>query len=279
MYRGNNTLTIILFSLFLVLTTAIPAPRRIFHPKTKTTSTGVPPTHVAPSTCQTYYPSVLRQIHEAQPDVMQANTANSTRSFHVAQSVSTADHVKFDRIHQHVVFDKIRPGSWDCQLMVSWPNSNPGNMVVSTSSRPGTSATSGVSLDVFSAHYNATAYDSLTRPKDAKLASPDDDSGPFSTWHGMMRATKLHDHSKKGHHKSVGDVDAKLTYFGTVAVNPGEYGMAINSGACPSSTAGDGNGKTLEFLFEMPSFDSRDASVSFSTKKEKSAGVYLLANC
>lgn len=83
-------------------------------------STKAAPTHTAPSTCATYFPSVLRQLVEAEPNVMQANTAKEARSFHVAQSVSFADNVKFDRIHQYVVFDNIAPGSWDCQLMVSW---------------------------------------------------------------------------------------------------------------------------------------------------------------
>lgn len=272
----------------LGLVTAIPAPRRHHHHHHKTKTAGIPTTHVAPSTCQTYYPSVLRQLHEAQPDVVQINTANTTQAFHVAQSVSSADKAKFDRIQQHVVFDNIAPGSWDCQLMVSWPDSKTGGMIVSSSSRKGTAATSGVSLDVYSASYNATAYNSMTHPKAAKLSTPDaSDGGPFSTWAGMMRAMKLKGNNalsvkgdnSKGQDMSVGGVDAKLTFFGTVAVNPGEYGMTINSEACASSTTGDGDGKTLEFMFEIPSFDSRDASVRFSAKKEKGAGVYLLANC
>lgn len=123
-----KTLSFIFFVLFLDIATAVPDPRRTHHHKTKSewsTISVVPtphtsvPTLAAPSACQTYYPSVLRQLHEAHPDVMQANTANTTQSFHVAQSVSSADKVKFDRIHQHVVFDNISPGSWDCQLMVS----------------------------------------------------------------------------------------------------------------------------------------------------------------
>lgn len=85
-----------------------------------TSTTKVMPTHTAPSTCATYYPSVLRQLVEAEPDVEHANTANKTRFFRVAQSISFADDVKFDRVHQHVVFDNIAPGSWDCQLMISW---------------------------------------------------------------------------------------------------------------------------------------------------------------
>lgn len=256
-----------LIFVLLGIATATPAPRRFHHHKSTTTAT-VPPTHVAPSTCQTYYPSVFRQLHEALPDVMQPNTANTTPSFHVAQSVSSADKTKFDRIHQHVVFDNITSGSWDCQLMVSWPDSQTGNMVVSTSSRRGTTATSGVSLDVYSASYNATAYALLTRPKHPN-------SGPFTTWAGMMRSINMKADKTKGQDKSVGGVDAKLTFFSTVAMNPGEYGMTINSEAC----TGDGHDNTLEFLFEMPNFEARDASVRFSANKEQGAGVYLLANC
>lgn len=277
-----KTLILLLLGLWLGIATATPAPRRFHHHKSTTHETKtatVPPTHVAPSTCQTYYPSVLRQLHEAQPDVMQPNTANTTQSFHVAQSVSSADKAKFDRIHQHVVFDNIASGSWDCQLMVSWPDSKTGGMVVSTSSRRGTAATSGVSLDVYSASYNATAYALLTRPKDAKLSTTDANSGPFTTWAGMMRSINMKGDKTKGQDKSVGGVDAKLTFFSTVAMNPGEYGMTINSEACASSSSGDGHGKMLEFLFEMPNFEIRDASVRFSANKEKDAGVYLLANC
>lgn len=285
-----KTLTIVLFSLLLGIATAVPDPRRIHHHKTKaqqTTTARVLPTHIAPSTCQTYYPSVLRQLHEAQPDVMQANTANTTRSFHVAQAVSSADKVKFDRIHQHVVFENISPGSWDCQLMVSWPDSKTAGMVVSASSRRGTAAASGVSLDVYSASYNATAYNLLTQPKGVKLSTSDADGGPFSTWTSMMRSVKMMGNNalsnkgdnSKGQDKSVTGVDARLAFFGTVPVNPGEYGRTINSEACASATTGDGDGKTLEFLFEIPNFDTRDTSVQFSANKEKGAGVYLLANC
>jgi hypothetical protein len=62
----------------------------------------------------------LRQLDESAPNVKQANTAKSTKAFRVAQSVSFADNVKFDRVHQYVVFDKVASGSWDCQLMISW---------------------------------------------------------------------------------------------------------------------------------------------------------------
>lgn len=305
----RKTLPILLLTLLLTLTTALPAPRhrtphhnnhkpkpKLNNPLLTTPTAVVPPTHVAPPTCQTYHPSVLRQLHEAQPDVAQPNTANTTRAFHVAQSVSAADGVKFDRVHQHVVFDGIRPGSWDCQLMVSWPDARAGDMVVSASSsssphQGGTPATSGVSLDVYSASYNASAFEVLThRPQEGVVsAATADDNGPFATWDGMMRAVKLRganalslkgdSSSSRGQDESALGVGARLSYFGTVAVNPGEYGITVNSEACASSATGDGDGKTLAFVFEMPGFESRDASVRFSAGGEKGAGVYLLANC
>lgn len=95
---------------------SVSAPTRVI----TSSATAAAPTHVAPSTCTTYYPSVLRQLDESAPNVKLANTAKGTKAFHVAQSVSFVDNVKFDRIHQYVVFDNIASGSWDCQLMVSW---------------------------------------------------------------------------------------------------------------------------------------------------------------
>lgn len=247
---------------------------------TKTTETKVAPTHVAPSTCTTYYPSIMRQLSEAFPDVMQENVANATKAFHVAQSVSFADKIKFNRIHQYVVFDNITAGSWDCQLMVSWPDAHRGDMKVTSSSNRGSSASSGVSLDVYSASYNASAYASLNSPKVTHKNTPNN-NGPFSTWASMLSAIKVSGNNQlsvsdreKGQDKSAVSTGAKLTYFGTVGVNPGEYGLTINSEACPSSS-----GSTLDYLFEIPITDSRDASVSFQASKEKGAGVYLLANC
>lgn len=160
-------------------------------------------------------------------------------------------------------------------------------MVVSSSSRKGTSAASGVSLDVYSASYNATAYNLLAQPKGVKLSTSDADGGPFSTWAGMLHSTKMvgnnalsnKSDNSKGQDRSVTGVDAKLSFFGTVPVNPGQKSMTINSEACASSTTGDGDGKTLEFVFEIPNFDSRDASVQFSANKQTGVGVYLLANC
>lgn len=279
------------------LTTALPAPKKmpgheptshnistvqtlttftmehdISVPSTKT-STSVP-TYTASSSCTTYYPTFLRQLLEAVPDMMQDNVANTTKAFHVAQSVSHADSVKFNRIHQYVAFENITGGSWDCQLMVSWPDRAAGHIDVQTSSPHGSPAVSSVSLDVYSASYNATAYAALTTPKGAKVGTPN--SGPFATWHSMMGALKIGGDNQPGtegdNAESPGK--AKLSYFGTVAVNPGEYGMTVNSEACPSSGS-----STLEFLFEIPSTESRNASVSFLAEKEKGAGVYLLANC
>lgn len=245
-----------------------------------TTTNNIAPTHTAPSTCTTYYPTVLRQLLEAVPNAMQDNVANTTKAFHVAQSVSYVDSVKYDRIHQYVAFENITGGSWDCQLMVSWPDAAMGDMAVSTSSRHGSAATSSVSLAVYSASYNATAYAALTTPKGAKVGTPN--SGPFATWNSMMGSIKVGGNNQlgvkgdnaKSQDKSAISANAKLSYFGTVAVNPGEYGITVNSEACPSSDS-----TTLAFLFEIPKTDSRNASVSFLAEKEKGAGVYLLANC
>lgn len=247
--------------------------------KTKSPDIKAAPTHVAPSTCTTYYPSVLRQISEEFPDVMQENTANTTKAFLVGQSVSFSDKVKFDRIHQYVAFHNITPGSWDCQLMVSWPDVK-HSLQVKSSSIQGSSAVSGVSLDVYSASYNVTAYGTPALLNMNNKNSPTH-NGPFSTWANMMNAIKASGNrqlpasdSGKSREKSDLATSAKLTYFSTVGVNPGEYGMTINSQACPAS----GN-DMLQFLFEMPSTESREASVNFLAAEQKGAGVYLIANC
>jgi hypothetical protein len=103
----------VILTISALLGTAISTPR-------VTSSTTAAKTHVAPSTCATYYPSVLRELDESAPTVKNPNTAKDKKAFHVAQSVSFSDNVKFDRIHQYVVFDNIASGSWDCQLMISW---------------------------------------------------------------------------------------------------------------------------------------------------------------
>ena len=108
--------TSLLLSILSLLGIAASAPTKA----KVSSSTKAMPTHIAPSTCATYYPSVLRQLVETEPDVVHANTANKNKFFRVAQSVSFADDVKFDRVQQHVVFENIATGSWDCQLMVSW---------------------------------------------------------------------------------------------------------------------------------------------------------------
>lgn len=275
---------------------SISAPTRV----TTSSSSTAAPTHVAPSTCTTYYPSVLRQLDESAPNVKLANTAKDKKAFRVAQSVSFTDNVKFDRVHQYVVFDNIASGSWDCQLMVSWYASllsakprvwraiqlTIGNrpsaaaLKMSTASKFGTSGTATISLDVYSASYNATSLHSHSNPKGSKVGIPED--SPFATWQSMANALRVHagtdDRSSEGNaqktHKDDG-VSVTLTPFGTVGVNPGEYGVTINSRACPQA-GGDG---TLQFLFEIPNTDSRNASVGFLGSAEKGAGVYLLANC
>ncbi|KAK7745066.1 hypothetical protein SLS53_003301 [Cytospora paraplurivora] len=235
-------------------------------------------THTAPSTCATYYPSILRQLVEAEPDVMQANTAENVKHFHVAQAVSFADNVKFNRIHQHVVFNNIPAGSWNCQLMVSWPDTT-GGMHINIVSKSGQYASAGVSLDVYSASYNASAFAGLPAPKGSHVGTTN--QGPFATWGSMMNAIVqpgMNGLSVKGDGEKMQDraspTSAKLTYFSTVSVNPGEYGITVNSRACPTESNG-----TLEFLFEIPSTDGRNASVEFLGSMEEGAGVYLLANC
>lgn len=244
----------------------IATPFSSFEPTSTTTDT-VAPTHTAPSTCTTYYPTVLRQLMEVFPDVMQNNTADSDKAFHVGQSVSSSDGIKYNHVHQYVAFDNIAAESWDCQLMVSWPDNAIGGMVVDTSSVHGSSATSSVSLDVYSATYNASAYAALTTPEGSNTPN----NGPFATWTSMMAALKIDGLSNAASQDMSATMSgAKLDYFGTVAVNPGEYGVTINSDAC---------GSTMEYMFEIPNTDSRDVSVRFMAEKEKGAGVYLLADC
>lgn len=283
-------------TIFSLLGVSLSAPTRV----TTSTSTAAP-THFAPSTCATYYPSVLRQLDESTPNVKKANTAKDTKAFHVAQSVSFADNVKFDRVHQYVVFDNIASGSWDCQLMVSWYVSllsvklctrraiqltarnrpSAAALKMSSASRFGTSGSSAISLDVYSASYNASSLHSHSNPKGSKIGIPED--SPFATWQLMTKAMRAHtstdDHSTKGNAQKTHDngdgVSVTLTPFGTVGVNPGEYGVTINSRACPQA----GEDGTLQFLFEIPSTDSRNVSVGFLGSAEKGAGVYLLANC
>lgn len=283
-------------AIFSFLGISISAPTQV----TKSSSTAAP-THAAPSTCTTYYPSVLRQLDESAPNVKQANTAKDTKAFHVAQSVSFADNVKFDRVHQYVVFDNITSGSWDCQLMISWyvaslwakscnwkaPPLTAGNrpsdaaLKMSTASRFGTFGSATISLDVYSASYNASSLRCHSKPEGSKVGIPED--SPFATWESMTNAMRVHagtdHHSNKSNarktHDKIGEPSMTLTPFGTVGVNPGEYGVTINSQACPQP-GGDG---TLQFLFEIPNTDSRNASVGFLGSAEKGAGVYLLANC
>lgn len=283
-------------TIFSLLGASLSAPTRAI-----TSTSTAAPTHVAPSTCTTYYPSVLRQLDESAPSVKLANTAKDTKAFHVAQSVSFADNVKFDRVHQYVVFDNIASGSWDCQLMVSWYASllsakpctrraiqlTSGNrpsaaaLKMYFASKFGASGSSAISLDVYSASYNTSSVHSHSNPKGSKVGIPED--SPFATWQSMTNAMRAQagtdDHSTKGNaqktHKKGDGVSVTLTPFGTVGVNPGEYGVTINSRACPQA----GEDGTLQFLFEIPNTDSRNASVGFLGSAEKGAGVYLLANC
>ena len=150
---------------------------------------------------------------------------------------------------------------------------------MNTASKTGLYASTGVNLDVYSASYNVSAFYGSSNPKGADEGAAG--QGPFASWESMMKAVVrpgTNNLSVKGDREKMQDrvpaASANLTYFGTVRVNPGEYGMTINSEACPQQSNG-----TLEFLFEIPSTDGRNASVEFLGSEEKGAGVYLLANC
>lgn len=152
---------------------------------------------------------------------------------------------------------------------------------MSTASRFGTFDSGPVSLDVYSASYNASSLHSHSKPEGSKVGIPE--ISPFITWQSMTNSMRIHagtnalptkGDAQKTHNKGNG-ISVTLTRFGTVAVSPGEYGVTINSKACPQA-GGDG---TLQFLFEIPDTDTRNASVSFLGSAEKGAGIYLLANC
>lgn len=165
-------------------------------------------------------------------------------------------------------------------------------MHVTTASRSGQYGATAVSLDVYSASYNASAFAGPPEHKPEPEPEPEPkkgahvgtaDQGPFATWGSMMSAIAgppgANDLSAKGDGEQMQDrtsspTSARLTYFGTVGVHPGEYGVTVNSEACPRGSNG-----TLGFLFEIPSTDARNASVEFLGSKEDGAGVYMLANC
>lgn len=279
----------VILSISSLLGITMSAPTRVM-----TSSTTAAPTHVAPTTCTTYFPSVLRQLDESAPTIKRVNTAKDTMAFHVAQSVSFADNIKFDHVHQYVVFDNIARDSWDCQLMISWyvslmpPRSSPWVAIELTArdrpssaalnmytvSRSGTFDSGPISLAVYSASYNASSLHNHTKPEGSKVGIPE--ISPFTTWQSMTNALRI---PTKGHiqkpHDDGSEISVILTRFGTVGVSPGEYGVTINSRACPQA----GSDGTLQFLFEIPDTDTRNASVSFLGSAEKGAGVYLLANC
>lgn len=173
----------------------------------------------------------------------------------------------------------IRKG-WAIELT---PTNRPSSAVLnmSTASRFGALDSTPVSLDVYSASYNVSSLHSHSKPEGSRVGVPA--ISPFTTWETMTNAMRIHagtaafptkGDAQKTHDKDNG-ISVTLTRFGTVGVSPGEYGVTINSRACPQA-GGDG---TLQFLFEIPDTDTRNASVSFSASAEKGSGVYLLANC
>lgn len=155
-------------------------------------------------------------------------------------------------------------------------------MRITTASNTDLFGTTAVSLDVYSASYNASAFAGNSKSETKGVHVGTKDLGPFATWESMMKAIAQpggDDLSVKGGKEKMqpraSATSVQLTYFGTVGVHPGEYGVTVNSEACPSQ----GSNGTLEFLFEIPSTDGRNASVEFLGNKEEGAGVYLLANC
>lgn len=72
---------------------------------------------IAPRCGATYYPTILQQLVESDPDTVYPNTDN----FHVQRKVVNG--ALSDRIYQLVGFEGIQAGSYGCQLAISFPPS------------------------------------------------------------------------------------------------------------------------------------------------------------
>ena len=72
---------------------------------------------LAPRCGTTYYPTILQQLVESDPDTVYPNTNN----FHVQRKF--VDGVLSDRIYQFVAFEGIAAGSYGCQLAITFPES------------------------------------------------------------------------------------------------------------------------------------------------------------
>jgi len=84
------------------------------------------PAEVAPRCGTTYYPSILQQLTEANPSSVSVNS----NTFSVQQTV-TGGGSAFDRVYQLVAFTDIAPGSYACQLALTFP---PGYAITTTPS-------------------------------------------------------------------------------------------------------------------------------------------------
>ena len=72
---------------------------------------------LAPRCGTTYYPTILQQLVESDPDTVFPNT----NAFHVQRKV--VDGVLSDRVYQFVAFEGIAAGSYGCQLAITFPES------------------------------------------------------------------------------------------------------------------------------------------------------------
>ncbi|CAK7199252.1 hypothetical protein SEUCBS139899_001926 [Sporothrix eucalyptigena] len=82
------------------------------------------PAEIAPRCGTTYYPTILQQMSEGSPNSVGANTASTNGDFHVAQTVVNGG-APSGRIYELVGFQGIAPGSYGCQLALTFPASYP----------------------------------------------------------------------------------------------------------------------------------------------------------
>lgn len=89
------------------------------------------PAEIAPRCGTTYYPKILQQLSESTPNTVGANTAGSSGDFHVSQTVVNGG-APSGRIFQFVGFQGIAPGSYGCQLALTFPAGYPITSSVGT---------------------------------------------------------------------------------------------------------------------------------------------------
>lgn len=82
------------------------------------------PVELAPRCGQTVFPTFLQQVSEANPTTVETNTLLTNGDFHVSQSVDANGNID-NRIYQIVAFMNIPPGSYGCQLAVTFPANYP----------------------------------------------------------------------------------------------------------------------------------------------------------